>query len=280
MLAGAEAQSRDLIDRTPDPRLWMGVSAIAAVVLAFAEFLVNVILIGHRPSLDDSSELVAFMTSASTPTLVVVLIDSVLMACLIVFLAGFRQLITTSRPEVGWIADLAFGAGLLFVGLTLVGDAMVAGAALDTVGSAGDPSVLRALTVGHAEMFGSIGCVLTALGAAASGYVIVLSGALPRWAGRFAYVVSAANVMMMPTMFAGTNDPVFISAGGPVVVVFAIVPWLVWVAIVGATALRQRSIATRRLGVGQRTVVAGGLSRPGSRRRAAIPAPRPRPRPR
>ena len=262
MLTGAEAQSRDLIDRTPDPRLWMGVSAIAATVLALAEFLVNVVLVGRRPSLDDAAALVAFTTSASTPTLVVVLIDSFLMACLIVFLAGFRQLITQRRPEIGWIADLAFGSGLLFVGLTLVGDAMVAGAALDTVGSAGDPSVVRALTVGHAEMFGSIGCVLTALGAAASGYAVLLSGALPRWAAWFAYAVSAANLMMMPTMFAGTNEPVFVSAGGPVIVMFAIAPWLVWVALVGVTALRQRSRSVRRVAAGRRPTVASGRGQP------------------
>ena len=250
MPSGTGAQSRDLIDRTPDPRLWMGVSSVAVVVLAGAESLVDAIFVGRRPSLDDSAALVAFVADTSTPTLAVVLIDAFLMASLIVFLAGFRQLITKKRREVEWIADLVFASGLLFVGLTLVGDAMVAGAALDTVGSEGDPSVLRALMVGHAEMFGAIGCVLTALGAAASGYVILISGALPRWTARFAFVVSAANLALVPTMFAEAVYPVFVSAGGPVIVDFAIVPWLIWVALVGTAALRQRSRLPRG-GVGR-----------------------------
>ena len=76
-----------------------------------------------------------------------------------------------------WVADLAYGAGLVFVAVTLVGDAMEAGTALDVTGMTGDYSVLRALTVGHTILFGSIGCVLTALVAAASAYVTLGSEA-------------------------------------------------------------------------------------------------------
>lgn len=233
-------QERVLIQRAPDPRLWTGVAGIVVAVLTLVESSVDLFLVGRRPRLDDRDALVAFMTDASTPTLIVILIDTFLMAFLIVFLAGFRQLINKTRPDIEWIADLAFGAGLVFVALTLVGDAMEAGAALDSIGAVSDPSVVRALTEGHVQMFGSMGCVLTALVAAASAHVIFLSGALPRWTGVLAYVVAVANFAAVPTMFAGTNEPTFFSAGGPGIALFATFPWLVWVFSVGVTALRDR----------------------------------------
>ena len=61
------------------------------------------------------------------------------------------------------MADLGYGAGLIFVAVTLVGDAMDGGGALDTVKQQADGTVIRALTEGHILMFGSIGCVMTAL---------------------------------------------------------------------------------------------------------------------
>ena len=233
-------EERVLIRRTPDPRLWTGVAGLVVAALTLVESSVDLFLVGQRPNLDDGDALVAFMTAASTPTLIVILVDTFLMAFLIVFLAGFRQLINKTRPDIEWIADLAFGAGLVFVGLTLVGDAMEAGAALDSIGAVSDPSVVRALTEGHVQMFGSMGCVLTALVAAASAHVIFLSGALPRWTGVLAYVVAVANFAAVPTMFAGTNDPTFFSAGGPGIALFATFPWLVWVGSVGVTVLRDR----------------------------------------
>ncbi|GAB3606937.1 hypothetical protein GCM10027413_23460 [Conyzicola nivalis] len=245
MNLSARADSRVLIRQAPDPRLWTGVAGIVVAILTLVESSVATFLVGQRPRLDDREALAEFMASASTPTLIVILLDTFLMAFLIVFLAGFRQLITKTRPDIEWIADLAFGAGLVFVGVTLVGDAMEAGAALDSIGAVSDPTVVRALTEGHAQMFGSMGCVLTALVAAAAAHVIFLSGALPRWTGWLAYVVAALNAAAVPTMFAGTNEPTFFSAGGPAIALFATFPWLVWVGSVGVTALRDRRLADR-----------------------------------
>lgn len=232
-------QKRMLIARAPDPRRWAGVAGLVVAVLTLVESSVDLFLVGSRPHLDDGDALVEFMTGASTPTLSVILVDTFLMAFLIVFLAAFRQLVILCRADVEWIANLAYGAGLVFVALTLVGDAMEAGAALDSIGAVSDPSVVRALTEGHVQMFGSMGCVLTALVAAASGHVIFLSGALPRWTGVLAYVVAVLNAAAVPTMFAGTNEATFFSAGGPGIALFATFPWLVWVASVGFTALRE-----------------------------------------
>ena len=224
----------------PDVTLWTGIAAIAVAILTVTEFSVQVFVVGARPGLDEEAELVDFMTRTSTGTLLTILIDTMLMAALIVFLAGFRQLITHSEHTLQWVADLAYGAGLVFVAVTLVGDGMEAGTALDVTGMAGDYSVLRALTVGHTVLFGSIGCVLTALVAAASGYVTLRSDALPNWTGRIAYAVAILNLAAVPTMFGGTDPSSFLAAGGAGAALFATFPWLVWVVAVGIVAIRGR----------------------------------------
>ena len=233
--------------RTPDVARWTGVSAVAVAVTLATEFFVRLAL-GPRPGLDDGQALADWMTRTSTLTLSIVTIDTVLMAFLIVFLACFRQLIDAARHELTWVADLAFGAGLVFVAVTLVGDAMEAGAALDTVGAAADPSAIRALTEGHMVMFGTIGCALLALVSAASGYVTLASNALPRWTGIVAVVVAGLNIVAFPTMFGGTSDRSFISAGGPGVAIFATFPWIAWVIAVGIVTIRGRRVRPAEAG--------------------------------
>jgi len=225
---------------SPDVRQWTGIAATAVVVLMSAEFLVRQIMIGPRPELSQPAALAEFMTRTAPWTLTMVMIDAALMASVIVFLACFRQLITESRSDLHWIADLAFGAGLVFVAVTLVGDALEAGTALDTVGATPDPSALRALTEGHTLMFGAIGCILIALVASASRYMTLASGILPKWTGRLAYVVAILNVLAIPTAFGGTSDRWFFSAGGVGVALFATFPWLAWVVAVGIVTIRGR----------------------------------------
>jgi hypothetical protein len=230
--------------RLPDVHVWTGRAAFGVAAFLLAEFIVRETE-GSRPPLTDTSALLAFMAHSSTQTLVIVTLDAVLMAFVIVFLAGFRQLITVAREGLEWVADLAFGAGLVFVGTTLVGDALEGGAALDAAGGKPDPSVIRALTEGHTLLFGSIGCVLLALVAVASGYVILASNALPRWTGRVAYVVAALNVAAVPTLFGGTSDTSFVAAGGLGVTLFATFPWLAWVIVVGVVTIRGQRASER-----------------------------------
>jgi hypothetical protein len=223
--------------------MWTGISAVAVAGLLLAEFIVRMSM-GPRPELDDSGALVTFMDRSARQTLNIILIDTILMACLIVFLACFRQLITHKRHDLHWIADLAFGAGLVFVAVTLVGDALEGGAALDTYGMTPDPSAIRALTEAHMLMFGTVACVLLSLVSAASAYMTIASGALPRWTGVVAWVVAGLNVIAVPTMYGGTSDASFVSAGGVGVAIFATFPWIAWVIAVGIVTIRER-IRTR-----------------------------------
>ncbi|UFS58850.1 hypothetical protein [Subtercola endophyticus] len=222
----------------PDVRRWTGISAIAVACLMTAEFLTASLGVGAAPPLDDEAALGQFMTGAAYPTLLVIFIDTFLMAALVVFLASFRHLIVRARTDMRWVADLGYGAGLIFVAVTLVGDAMDGGGALDTVKQQADGTVIRALTEGHILMFGSIGCVMTALVVAAAGYVTFASATLPRWTGWLAFVVAALNLVTVPAMFNGTSSTDLFSAGGPGVTALATFPFLVWVAIVGIVTIR------------------------------------------
>jgi hypothetical protein len=230
----------------PDVHVWTGRAAFAVAAFLLAEFIVRETE-GSRPPLTDSTALIAFMTRSSTQTLIIVTIDAVLMAFVIVFLAGFRQIISSAAERLAWVADLTYGAGLVFVGTTLVGDAMEGGAALDATDGHPDIMVLRALTEGHTLLFGSIGCVLLALVAVSSGTVILRSDVLPRWTGIVAYVVAGLNIAAVPTLFGGTSDTSFIAAGGLGVTLFATFPWLAWVVVVGIVTIRGHRPTRRRL---------------------------------
>ena len=225
--------------KTPDVRRWTGVSAFLVAVFLAIEGITK-LTIGARPELDDSNALVDHIQATSSPTLFVILSDTFLMAFLIVFLASFRQLITAARSDLQWIADLAFGAGLVFVAVTLVGDAMDGGSALDVINLEPDPSAIRALIEGHSIMFGATGAVLLALLSATSAYLTFATGAVPRWTGYLAAATAASNLAWAIIGFNGTSPNGFFAAGGAGNALLAIFPFLVWVFCVGVTTVRGR----------------------------------------
>ena len=140
--------------------------------------------------------------------LTIVLIDTILMGNIIVFLAGFRQIITHARHDLQWIADVGFGAGLVFVAVTMVGDAMEAGSALDVVnldpGRLGDPSADRGA---RRDVRRDRVRAARRVVSASSGYVVLASRALPRWTGVVAWVVAGLQIFGLATIFGGTSDP-------------------------------------------------------------------------
>ncbi|HWH25845.1 MAG TPA: hypothetical protein VNT53_04290 [Pseudolysinimonas sp.] len=233
--------------RTPDVRRWTGVSAFAVALLLGLEAITKLTM-GHRPELDDAEALVHYVEATSAQTIIVVLADTFLMAFLIVFLGCFRQLVTKSRPDLEWIADLAFGAGLVFVAVTLVGDALDGGVALDVMGLEPDASAIRTLIEGHALMFGSTGAVLLALVSAASAYLTFASRVVPRWTGTLAAVTAVSNLAWAPVAFGGTSPASFFAVGGFGNALLAIFPWLVWVFSVGLMTVRGQKPGTHRSG--------------------------------
>ena len=232
--------------RTPSVGAWTGAAAIGVAVLTATEFVIRQIAVGPRPGLDQVAALVEFNRRTSAGTLGGILTDTFLMAVIIVFLSGFRQLIVQSRHDLQWIADIAFSAGIAYVVVTLVGDGLEGGAALDATVDGGNGTVIRALTVGHALFFGSIGCVCTALVSFASGYITLISGALPRWTGWLAIAVAIPNLVLVGTAFGGTDDTSFRAAGGWGSVALGTLPWLIWVVSVGFVLIRDRADHLKR----------------------------------
>lgn len=226
---------------TPNVGLWTGIAAIGVAVLTITEFTIRQLTVGPRPALTDAAALVEFNQRTAAGTLGVILTDTLLMAVIIVFLSGFRQLIVQTRRDVQWIADIAFSAGIAYVVVTLVGDGLEGGSALDASVGGGSSTVFTALTVGHALFFGSIGCVLTAVVSFASGYITLISGALPRWTGWVAVAVAVPNLVLVGTAFGGTDDTSFRAAGGWGSVAFGTVPWLIWMVSVGVVVIRGRA---------------------------------------
>ena len=231
----------------PDVRRWTGISAFAVAVALGVEGIAK-LTIGRRPELDQSAALVDYVERASAATIVVILADIFLMAFLIVFLGSFRQLVTKARADLEWITDVFYGAGLVFIAVTLVGDALDGGTALDVMGLDPDPSAIRALIEGHALMFGSVGAVLLALVSATAAYLTFLSGVVPRWTGFLAAATALANLVWAPAAFGGTSPSNPLAAGGWGNAVFAIFPWLVWVFCVGVTTVRGAREGTHRSG--------------------------------
>jgi len=223
--------------KAPDVRRWTGISAIAVAVTMLFEAFTQMID-GGRPGLWDCGGLSAFFQQHATDMLIIIATDTVLMSGLIVFFACFRQLVRVERPELTWIADLHFGAGLVFVAVTLVGDAMGGGAALEAQGADPDPSVIRALTEGHILMFGTVGVMLTAVVCASAGYLTFATRVLPRWIGWVAYAAALGNVAVIPTLFGGTDETSLFSVGGWANAVLGTFPFLLWVIFVGMWTIR------------------------------------------
>lgn len=226
--------------RSPDVKRLTGIAAIGVAALLITEFILHQV-VGPRPELDQSQALSAFFVAHHNLLLTIVLIDTVLMGNIIVFLGGFRQIITHARHDLQWIADITFGAGLVFVAITMAGDAMEAGSALDVVRLTPDPSAIRALTEGHAVMFGATGCVLLALISGSSAFTVLASRALPRWTGVVAWVVAGLQIFGLATIFGGTSDHFWFSSGGVGVTLTATFPWVAWVITVGIVTIRGHS---------------------------------------
>lgn len=87
-------------------------------------------------------------------------------------------------------------------------------------------------------LFGSIGCILTALVMSSAGFLVLASEVLPRWTGWFAFAAAGLNLAAVPTMFGGTDEAALFSVGGWANAVLAVFPFLLWVVLVGSYTIR------------------------------------------
>jgi len=195
-------------------RCWTG----AAGVAGFAVFLVALPLyfLGPQPMgrLEDS---VAFADAVGKVNNLILartcIADPLILAGLLVFVAGFSRLIGKARPDLEWLGAVVLGSGLVVLTLELAGDALARAAALDTSVKA-DPPIVRALWEGSIVFYGAIGLMMSALLLASLGFAALATGLVPRSIGWFAFAGAAINLMSAPTIFAGTDVTGFYTANG------------------------------------------------------------------
>ncbi|MGA2514078.1 MAG: hypothetical protein ABSG37_10725 [Candidatus Limnocylindrales bacterium] len=226
--------------REAQVRRWTGVVGVAGFVV----FLVALPLyfLGPQPMgrLEDSAQFADAVSKVNTLILArTTLADPLILACLLVFVAGFSRLIRQARPDHEWVAAVVFGAGLVVLTLELAGDALAGGAALDTIIKA-DPAVVRGLWEGSIVFYGAIGLMMSALLLAALGYATLATGIVPRWIGWMALVAAVVNLAAAPAIFAGTDVTGFYTANGYVTFIAQGV-MLIWFLMAGAAMIPAQS---------------------------------------
>jgi hypothetical protein len=222
----------------PNVARWSGVFGLAAL----AVFLVATPLYFIGPSQparsEDANALAAFLTQTHTQILTrATMADPIIIACFVVFLAGFRYLIREKRPDYEWLATLVFGAGLALSTLQLVADGLQGAAALDASVKA-DPTVTRGLFEASYVFYGAIGLLIAALMLASAGCAIFVTGALPRWIGWIAFAGALINVIAAPSIYGGTDYTTFYSASGWITYI-AQLTWVAWFAIASVGMIRK-----------------------------------------
>ncbi|MGI5452284.1 hypothetical protein ACQEWB_03660 [Streptomyces sp. CA-249302] len=132
------------------------------------------------------------------------------LACLVVFVTAFRELVRRTRPDYEWAGSLAFATGLVYATITLVSMGLEAGAVIAT-----DHSIDPTITVnGTYILYGSISRLMLGLFLTTVGYTVSRTGLLSRWIGRSAYVLAAINLAFVPSLFFGNTPAHFYAANG------------------------------------------------------------------
>ena len=157
----------------------------------------------------------------------------------IVFVTGLSSILRDADRDYGWLANLVFGAGLIYAAIDLVTISLEVGVVLGTPSGRFDPTTDGPLAHANVLMHGSVTRLVTALLLTAAGYAIVRTRALPRWAGRTAYLLAAVNLAFVPSLFFGMDPARFYSAlgWGNTALTAGLITY--WAAAVGIAAMRR-----------------------------------------
>jgi len=218
---------------------WAGAFGLAACVLTVIEFPLWM-LGGMPPAFSNIRAFSAYVTKTNVFYLHRTLLDMFIFVFLMVFMAGFRQVIIQKARDQEWLATLFFGIGMVYSALTLVSDSITGGVGLDTIGGHADPSAIRALTESTILMFGSVGLILIAAMLFLAGYLTFTSAALPKWTGWVAILAAILNFAFIPSMYFGNNPQGFYTASGWGPAVGATFPFLLWILVTSIAMTRKR----------------------------------------
>lgn len=156
---------------------------------------------GPRPSLNDSSILVSYMSWSASSILGSVIADTFVLASMTVFLAGILNLAYRKLGRITMAMVVGALFAVIYVTITLFGDSFDAGTALDAIQSVGDANVIRTLIEAHIIVFGPLGGIILAGVASAFGILIIESRLLPRWVAVTGFVVALLNIVAIPALF-------------------------------------------------------------------------------
>lgn len=135
-------------------------------------------------------------------------------ATLLVFFAGLCHHLRTTKPELEWLTTLIFGTAVTYVAVVLVAVSLEAGTVFAQPNGTVDPTTDGLLAHANVLLHGTVTRTLDVVLMAALGYAVQRSKALPRWLGTAAYVVAAANLAFVPSLFFGKDVTAFYSADG------------------------------------------------------------------
>ncbi|MGX1161264.1 hypothetical protein FBY31_0362 [Arthrobacter sp. SLBN-100] len=171
-----------------------------------------------------------------------ILLNMALYVVMMVFAAAFRELIRRSDPEFEWVGTLAFGAMVVWVGVTLVANGLEGGAVLDTLGGNADPSAVRAMFEGTLLIYnGPIAFVITGMFMATAAYATFATGILPRWTGWLAWAAVVSCAVSVPAIYGGPVDfNGWYNAGGWLPVLMANFPPALWFLVVGVVLVHSK----------------------------------------
>lgn len=167
------------------------------------------------------------------------LVNLVSLAFMLVFIACFSHLIRRADEESAWLGSIFYGAGMLFVAVALVAVALEAGVVFGTPDGTVDPTIDGPLANANILIHGSIKRLLTVVMLIPSGYAVLRTGILPRWVAWSAYIIAAANLAFVPSLYFGSDVTKFYSAIGWGNSAFVASFLGYWILAVGIAALRR-----------------------------------------
>ena len=226
---------------------WSGVCGLAAIALFFIEFPFYLVRTGF-PGLTDPAKITEFTAIYGTNIMTCVFLDFLILTMVMIFLAGFRQLIRHANERYEWLGTLVFGVGLVYVTLTFVADSLQASTVIDARTIPGNGVIIRAMLESTFLMYGSVALFLMAALMALAGYAGVASCALPRWSAWVGYVCAIGCLAFVPSMFVGSPDLMhfYNPAGwGPEAIASGF-PLAVWMITIGILMVRMREPVVAR----------------------------------
>lgn len=186
-----------------------------------------------------AASLNAYATRNASNMLFVVLLDILICSLVLMFLAGFRGLISETQPSSIWLATQVFGAGMVFTAFTLYADMLQCVIAFSAL--SGDP-IPRSFApfFPAATRSSAPALIFSAVLLSAASYVAYASRALPPITTWLGYCGAVACLALVPFAVVGGPNPSALldTAHLGAISRIAVVPLALWMIAVAIAMFR------------------------------------------